>query len=259
MERITKDEERKLLARFLTERGNNVFPFLYGPLRWRYESWQELSPEQVWQEAIVLSEKIRQVNVPKFEMPHIIEELKERADGERNAAFLILLAAVYRLAPLTVTDDKARKATAYAVGHLMEHPLYDVMKSRISVSENDEDLLEYRVNVLDYQLTQGEEKEGEPSGLEVIIELVDNALLLSPDDLKSAVLMVLGINIKYGGIYSDQLDRLMEGIKEKNHNLYDIAKKIEHYYASGSKHEDKSKNLNLPEFKEMQKLLEAKK
>ena len=258
MERITKEQARKLSLRYLTEKGNNVYPFLYEPLKWRHESWQELSPEQVWQEAITLSDRIRQVNVPKFEMPIIIEELKEQTAGERNADFLILLSAVYRLAPLTVTDDKVKKATAYAVAVLRENPLYEVMKQRVSVSENDEDLLEYRVNILEYQLTQLESCEDAPTGLEVINELVDNALLYSPDDLKSVVLLVLGINIKHRGIYSSQLEKLLDGIKTKSHNLYEIAKKIEHYYENGSTHEDKSKNLNLPVMKEIEKLLEAK-
>ena len=124
MERISKEEERKLMLKYLTEKCNNVYPFLYEPLKWRHESWQELSPEQVWQEAITLSDKIRNVNVPKFEMPYIIEELKERTEGERNADFLIMLAAAYRLAPLTTTDDKVKKATVYIVAHLIEHPLY---------------------------------------------------------------------------------------------------------------------------------------
>ena len=257
MERISKEEERHLLAKYLTEKGNNMFPFLYEPLRWRHESWQELSPEQVWQEAITLSDKIRQVNVPKFEIPVIIEELREHAEGERNAEFLILLAAVYRLAPLTATDDGVRESATYAIAHLMRHPLYEVMKQKVSDSENDELLQKYRINILEYKLEQIE-TEDSPSVIEIIKELVDNALLYSPDELKATLMLVLALNIKHNGIFSDQLSRLLEGIKTKNHNLYEIAKKIEHYYADGSTHDDKSRSLNLPEFSEIQKLLEAK-
>ena len=209
MERITKEQARKLSLRYLTEKGNNVFPFLYEPLKWRHESWQELPPEQVWQEAITLSDRIRQVNVPKFEMPIIIEELKEQTAGERNADFLILLSAVYRLAPLTVTDDKVKKATAYAVAVLKENPLYEVMKQRVSVSENDEDLLEYRVNILEYQLAQGETKDNEKeSRIGEINKMVDMAISRNVESMDSFEILISRLNDRNGGIYAEPLERL---------------------------------------------------
>lgn len=209
MERISKEEERHLLAKYLTEKGNNMFPFLYEPLRWRHDSWQELSPEQVWREAITLSDKILQVNVPRFEMPLIIEELKEQTAGERNADFLILLAAVYRLAPLTATDDKVKKATAYAVAILMQHPLYEVMKQRVSVSENDEDLLEYRVNILEYQLAQGEVKDSNIEyRIQEINKMVDMAIARNVESMDSIEILISRLNDRNGGIYAEPLERL---------------------------------------------------
>ena len=209
MERISKEEERKLMLKYLTEKCNNVYPFLYEPLKWRHESWQELSPEQVWQEAITLSDKIRNVNVPKFEMPYIIEELKERTEGERNADFLIMLAAAYRLAPLTTTDDKVKKATVYIVAHLIEHPLYEVMKLRVSVCENDEDLQDYRINVLEYQLEQADVKDNNSeSRIKEINSQVDIVLKMEPKSMLVFEVLLSRLNDKSGHIYDTPLERL---------------------------------------------------
>ena len=210
MERIPRKEERRLLCVYLAEKGNNVFPFLYDALNWRHTSWQELSAEQVWQEAIVFSDKILRVNVPKFEVPHLIEELKERTEGERNADFLITLSAVYRLTPLTVTDEQVKKATAFLLSYILDNPLYEIMKQKVAHSEGDKDLLHYKLNIMEYHLSQLEQEKDKNDEMaqKMMDGIIETLLTLDSNGMKEAELAVSRLNDKYGHLFDSQLERL---------------------------------------------------
>ena len=226
MERISKADERHLLCQYLTQKGDNMFPFLYEALRWRHDSWQELAPEQVWKEAILLSDKMLEVNVPKFEIPRIMENLQRTVDGEHNADFLITLAAIYRLTPLTVDNEKLKRVTAFLLSYVMDHPLYEIMKKKISYSEHDEDLKEYRINILEYQIAQCSNNENGETSHTLIDELVDSALQFSPDEIVSTILLITDVNMKHNHAFDTHIIKLLENLKVKNHNLYNEMKKI---------------------------------
>lgn len=222
MKRISKQDQRDLLCKYLMEKENNMFPFLYEALNWRHNSWQELSPEQVWQEAVTLSDKILRVNVPKFEIPSIIEDLREYTAGEPNAVFLIIFATVYRLTPLTQGDKRIKQNVTFLLKYILQHQLYGVMKGMVSANENDEDLVEYRVNILEYHLShsQTEHEENKHSDLALADEFVDTALKGDADTMKVTEMVLSRVNDNNNQRYAAQLKRLREKEDSKTDASY---------------------------------------
>lgn len=216
MERITKDEERKLLCLYLTDKENNVFPFLYEALNWRHNSWQEISPEQVWQEAILFSNELLTISVPKFELPPIIEKLKGHVANERNADFLIMFASIYRLLPLTPNNDTIKNATAILVKCIIANPMYEAMKQKVSVSENDKDLAQYRFEILDYHLQQCDnDRNSNLEKIQLIHQLVDTAIPFGTDRIPIVEQLLSRFNDINGHIYDAELTRLREVLNKK--------------------------------------------
>ena len=83
------------------------------------------------------------------------------------------------------------------------------MKLRVSVCENDEDLQDYRINVLEYQLEQADVKDNNSeSRIKEINSQVDIVLKMEPKSMLVFEVLLSRLNDKSGHIYDTPLERL---------------------------------------------------
>lgn len=145
--RRTKEELFELNGSFITDK---FYLRLYEPLKWVEIHYNELSPEEVWDEVKGELGRVIKMNRPEVMMPNYIELLKKRyssfylSDGtiiQRNlneaslSSFLVVFGIVYRLLPLKESYSEIIKVL---VGCIYCHEMFLPLKERVAECENKE-------------------------------------------------------------------------------------------------------------------------
>lgn len=214
MRRLLKKEERVLLhACSLHE----VFPLLHDPLRQIQQDYDELSPVEVWLAAIDFSDQLLAMHEPELEIPYLVEDLEEESDTE-NGAFLVMLASVYRLAPLRKKDERVVPAIRSLLPYYCNHRLYRDLMLAIGDVEDARrwrgktiDLLEYQLRslpALDDVDTQAHEHK-------IMSEFAEVVKLCNCKVLANVVSVFSEFNDKHNGRFAD----ILEDLRTKQHQL----------------------------------------
>lgn len=158
---MDKKEEYALTRKYLSETNNNLFPIIYPALLWRHEAWEEMAPAAVWEKAIAFSDKLRDVRVPKIEVPLALAVLREDMQAEKQGTLLVLFASLFRLAPVAMREPILEEAMNLILKSftLEERMIFEGLTQRVAAQEmkTHEDgnaLSQYRINTDTYEIQQ---------------------------------------------------------------------------------------------------------
>jgi len=214
---LTTDERRALGREFFFL---PIYPVVYSALRWHYKTYNILSPEEVWQQAIRFSNELTSLACPELEVEEAIEQLEDFMPST-DAVFLVALAASYRLYPITVRDSTVKEVVTIVLNTVVKnHPHRDNMLERIAYSEDDAKLQKYRVDIVNYQLIDiSVEKLESPRLLfierqRIIGEEVNEAIEMGLDSMQGYLSVLTSVNQKHEHVFDEQLNCLIQGIKD---------------------------------------------
>ena len=179
---MDKKEEYALTRKYLSETNNNLFPIIYPALLWRHEAWEEMAPAAVWEKAIAFSDKLRDVRVPKIEVPLALDVLREDMQAEKQGTLLVLFASLFRLAPVAMRELRVAEAIGLILKSftLEERMIFKGLMQRVAPQElkakqPGNALSQYRINTDTYEIQQEKPtgdimKLNEPSDIEHLLE-----------------------------------------------------------------------------------------
>lgn len=199
-----------------------IYPILYSALRWHYKQYQNLSPEEVWYYATLFSTGLTELTCPELQADDEIESLGDYMVNN-DAAFLVALAASYRLYPLTRRDMTLKEIVTNLLNtYVKPHPLRDIMLNKIAYSEDDAKLQKFRVDIVNYQLVDIRSHTADTPQMMylaqqyLVSEQVNEAICQGIDTMKNYENVLSAVNLNQNHIFDGQLACLQEGIRAAN-------------------------------------------
>ena len=224
--RRSKEESRWGVFEVMKEQ---LFCILYPTLLRICKEFNELTPTEVWYEAIDYSRKVKQWPRPDMMREELEDILNdeyirfETADGvvERSeeqaqrTMFLVMVTMLYILA----TESKNLPDNPYKPHCLMlaeatqNHALRERFLNEVRETETAEELKGRCVEMVKMEL----EAESDNDGLtrsQIVNDLVDCALQYDEDVIKNQILVVSDLNDQYNGEFTKQEQRLKGALKK---------------------------------------------
>lgn len=206
-----------------------LFCILYPALRSISREYDELSPAEVWHEAIRYGNDVKKWPRPDMmgdELEDMLHEeysqfetdegIVERNDEQtQRTMFLVMVTMLYILA----TESKNLPDNPYKSHCLMlaeatqDHALRERFLNKVCETETSEELKGRRVEMVKMEL----EAESDEDGLtrsQIVNDLVDCALQYDEDVIKNQILVVSDLNDQYNGEFAKQERRLKGALKK---------------------------------------------
>lgn len=203
-----------------------LFCILYPTLRRICKEFNELSPAEVWYEAIDYSRKIKQWPRPDmmreeledilhdeyicFETPNGITKRSE--EQTRRTMFLVMEVMLFILATESRQDGRYKPHCMMLAEATQTHELRERFLNEVRETETTEELKGRRVEMVKMEL----ETEADEYGLtrsQIVNDLVDCALQYDEDVIKNHILVISDLNDQYNGEFTKQEQRLKGALK----------------------------------------------
>ena len=225
--------------------SDQLYVVLSPVLKHYSDSCRELSPVEVWTEALRLAEELAMSPRPDREIKDMAEELAEdyllwsdtpeqrRTDEEaERTAFLVLMTLLFMLhAPMI---GKAGHGCTEIIDNLARvvasHPLCNDFIRRSHVTEEEEEKQDRYVEAFDYLLSDvaDDREEDEDVKVEAIQNFVDTAIRHGDETtVKEMKCALSDFNAEQGNIYETPLRDLSNWLMKRNNekrgdNYYDV-------------------------------------
>lgn len=224
--RLSKQDDRRALIRLMEEQ---LFCILYPTLRRISREYDELTPAEVWYEAIDFATQLMRMSRPDM-MREDFEEMMhdkylcfetdggnvERSEQQaQRTTFLVMATMLYMLA----TENKDRPGNPYKPHCLMlaeatqHHELRQRFLDEVRETETEEELRGRRVEMVKMEL-EVESNEDVMARSQVVNNWVECALQYGEDVIKNQILLISELNAQYNGEFKRQEQRLRDALKK---------------------------------------------
>jgi len=206
-----------------------LFCILYPTLRRISREYDELTPAEVWHEALAFASRLKRMPRPDMmreeveEMMHdeyicfetdcgIVERSEEQA---QRTTFLVMVTMLYMLA----TENKDLPGDPFKPHCLMlaeatqHHELLQRFLDEVRETETAEELQGRRVEMVKMEL-EAESSEDSQARTQIVNDLVECALQYDEDVIKNQILVVSDLNEQYKGEFAKQEQRLKGALKK---------------------------------------------
>ena len=224
--RRSKKEKLNSMYRLMEEQ---LFCILYPTLRSISREYDELSPAEVWHEAIRFASELKKW--PRPDMMHdeledmLYEEysqfetdegIVERNDEQtQRTIFLVMEVMLFILATESrnLPDNPYKSHCLLLAEATQNHALRERFLNEVRETETAEELKGRRMEMVKMEL----EAESDEDGLtrsQIVNDLVDCALQYDEDVIKNQILVVSDLNDQYNGEFAKQEQRLKAALKK---------------------------------------------
>ncbi len=223
--RRSKDENRRGVFKIMQEQ---LFCILYPTLHRICKEFDELTPAEVWYEAIDYTRKVKlwpRPDMMREELEDILHDeyiCFETADGivkrseeqARRTMFLIMVTMLYILA----TESKNLPDRPYKPHCLMlaeatqNHELRERFLDEVRETETAEELKGRRVEMIKMML-EAESNDDVLTRSRIVNDLVKCALQYDEAVIKNQILVVSDLNDQYNGEFTKQMKSLKNALK----------------------------------------------
>ncbi len=206
-----------------------LFCILYPTLRRISREYDELSPAEVWHEALAFASRLKRMPRPDMMKEELVEMMHdeyicfeseggivERSEEQvQRTMFLVMVTMLYMLA----TENKNLPGDCYKPHCLMladathDHVLRERFLDEVRETETAEELQGRRVEMVKMEL-EAESDENGQTRAQIVDDLVDCALQYDEDVIKNQILVVSDLNDHYHGEFARQEQRLKGGLKK---------------------------------------------
>jgi hypothetical protein len=231
--RLAKQDSRWGVFEMMKEQ---LFCILYPTLRRISREFDELTPAEMWYEALAFANRLKRMPRPDMmreeleEMLHdeyicfetdggIVERSEEQA---KRTTFLVMVTMLYMLATENkrLQDDRYKPHCLMLAEATQDHELRQRFIDEVRETETLEELLGRRVEMVKMEL------EAEPDGdgltrTKIVNDLVDCALKYDEETIKSQILVVSDLNDQYNGEFVKQMQRLKGALKKLVKSAHD--------------------------------------
>lgn len=206
-----------------------LFCILFPTLRRISREYDDLTPAEVWNEALAFASRLKRMPRPDMmreemeEMMHdeyicfetdggIVERSEQQA---QRTTFLVMVTMLYMLA----TENKNLPGDPYKPHCLMlaeatqNHELLQRFIDEVRETETAEELQGRRVEMVKMEL-EAESSEDSQARTQIVNDLVDCALQYDEDVIKNHILVVSDLNEQYNGEFAKQEQRLKDALKK---------------------------------------------
>lgn len=224
--RLAKQDSRWGVFEMMKEQ---LFCILYPTLRRISREYDELTPAEVWHEALAFASRLKRMPRPDMmkeeleEMMHdeyncfetngsIVERSEQQA---QRTTFLVMVTMLYILA----TENKDLPGDPYRPHCLMlaeatqHHELRQRFLDEVRVTEKVEELQGRRVEMVKMEL-EAESGEDSHARTQIVNELVDCALQYDEEVIKNQIFVLGDLNHQYGNEFEEQEQRLKGALKK---------------------------------------------
>ena len=224
--RLAKQDSRWGVFEMMKEQ---LFCILYPTLRRISREFDELTPSEVWHEALAFSSRLKRMPRPDMmreeleEMMHdeyicfetgggIVERSEQQA---QRTTFLVMVTMLYMLA----TENKNLPDNPYKTHCLMladatqHHELLQRFLDEVRDTETTEELQGRRVEMVKMEL-ESESGKDDLVRSQIINDLVECALQYDEDVIKNQILVLGDLNHQYANEFEEQEQRLKGALKK---------------------------------------------
>lgn len=213
-----------------------LFCILYPTLRRISREFDELTPAEVWYEALAFANRLKRMPRPDMmreeleELMHdeyicfetdggIVERSEEQA---QRTTFLVMVTMLYMLATenKNLPDDRYKSHCLMLAEATQNHELLQRFLDEVRETETAEELQGRRVEMIKMEL----EVESDEHGLtraQIINDLVDCALQYDEEVIKNQIFVLSDLNEQYNGEFTKQEQRLKGALKKLVKSAHD--------------------------------------
>ena len=206
-----------------------LFCILYPTLRRISREFDELTPAEVWHEALAFASRLKRMPRPDMMMEELEEMMydeyicfetdggivKRSEEQAQRTTFLVMVSMLYMLA----TENKDLQGDPYKPHCLMlaeatqHHELCQRFLDDVCETETAEELQGRRVEMVKMEL-EAESGEDKLPRSQIVNELVECALQYDEEVIKNQILVVSDLNEQYNGEFAKQEQRLKGALKK---------------------------------------------
>ena len=231
--RVSSQDSRWGMFEMMKEQ---LFCILYPTLRRISHEFDELTPAEVWYEALAFASRLKRMPRPDMmreeveEMMHdeyicfetddgIVERNKEQA---QRTTFLVMVTTLYMLS----TENKNLQDDCYKPHCLMlaeatqNHELLQRFLDEVRETETAEELQGRRVEMVKMELEADYDSDG-LTRTKIVNDLVDCAMQYDEDVIKNQILVISDLNEQYNGEFEKQEQRLKGALKKLVKSAHD--------------------------------------
>ena len=222
--RLSKKESLNSMYRLMEEQ---LFCILYPTLRSISREYDELSPAEVWHEAVryacelkkwprpdMICDELKEMLHEEYSQFETDEGIVERNDGQVQCTmFLVMEVMLFILATESRQDSRYKPYCLMLAEATQNHALRERFLNEVRDTETAEELKGRRVEMVKMEL----EAESDNDGLtrsQIVNDLVDCALQYDEDVIKNQILVVSDLNDQYNGEFTKQEQRLKGALKK---------------------------------------------
>lgn len=192
--------------------NDRLFCMVFGTLRNLYPSTTQLNPVEVWMAAKAFTLQLNNCLEPGEIVEMMVEGLVIGNEEPDHA--IILIISICQLSALR--KDNAAELITLLLPYCQEHELFEPMLQTIGRKEHEMAQVGKKVEIMHYAFLEIEEEMDRPS-INMVREVLDMALTISPDEYKTTLLALSVFNIKHENKYDpevlDLFNHIMARIK----------------------------------------------
>ena len=206
-----------------------LFCILYPTIRSISREYDELTPAEVWHEAVAFANMLKQMPRPDLMMEELEEMMIDKylcfeADGRmaqrseqqaRRTTFLVMVTMLYMLA----TENKVSPEQPYKPHCLMlaeatqSHELRQRFMDEVRKTETAEELKGRRVEMVKMEL-EAVSGADVSARQQIVSDMVDCAMQYDEEVIKNQVLVLGDLNTQYNNEFAEQEHRLKDTLKK---------------------------------------------